>query len=164
MAAPILTQARLRELLHYDPETGAFMWRTTGYGRPPLGAEAGTIDKQSGYRCICVGGRKYAHRLAFMYMTGNWPRHLVDHINGNRADNRWCNLRDMPRIINQQNRRSASSGSASGLLGAHKKRDRWSSQIKAKGVMHKLGVFATAEEAHAAYVEAKRRLHAGCTI
>ena len=164
MAAAILTQARLRDLLHYEPETGAFMWRATGKGRPPLGAPAGLVDKQSGYRCICVGGRKYAHRLAFLYMTGSWPLHLVDHINGDRSDNRWCNLRDMPRIINQQNRRTATSGSASGLLGAHKKRGRWSSQIKVRGQLVKLGVFDTAQDAHNAYIAAKRRFHEGCTI
>jgi hypothetical protein len=89
---------------------------------------------------------------------------MVDHINGRRDDNRWCNLRDASRLVNQQNMRRAVAGSASGLLGAHKKRGKWSSQIKVRGVLVKLGIFETADQAHAAYLAAKRQLHEGCTL
>jgi hypothetical protein len=165
MATAILTQARLRELLDYDPETGVFTWRATGKGRPAIGSQAGATDKGHGYRSICVEyGRHYAHRLAFLYVTGEWPQGMVDHINGRRDDNRWCNLRDASRLVNQQNMRRAVAGSASGLLGAHKKRGKWSSQIKVRGVLVKLGIFETADQAHAAYLAAKRQLHEGCTL
>jgi hypothetical protein len=76
----------------------------------------------------------------------------------------FLNLRDASRRVNQQNMRRALSGSASGLIGAHKKRNKWSSQIRVEGGLIKLGVFATAQAAHDAYVKAKRQYHAGCTI
>lgn len=165
MAKADLTAARLRELLHYDPQTGVFMWRTTGKGRPDIGSHAGNVDRGLGYRLICVDyHRRYAHRLAFLYMNGGWPDGLVDHINGDRADNRRANLRVGDRRLNQENMRRAAKGSASGLIGAHKKRDRWSAQIQTHGKLIKLGVFATAQQAHEAYVAAKRKFHRGCTI
>lgn len=161
---PELTAERLRELLHYDPDTGIFTNRAPRK-KIRVGEVAGTLDQSSGYVCLGVDRRRhYAHRLAFLYMTGAWPRDLVDHKNGNRADNRWANLRDAPRLINQQNMRRAVSGSASGLLGAHRKRGRWSSQIKVRGQIVKLGIFSTPQEAHAAYIAAKRQQHEGCTI
>jgi hypothetical protein len=97
-------------------------------------------------------------------MTGAWPGVFVDHVNGDRTANQWQNLRDVPRRVNQENRRTATDGSASGVLGAHKKRKRWSSQIQTKGKLVKLGVYDTPQQAHAAYILAKRQLHEGCTL
>lgn len=164
MAKADLTAARVRELLHYDPATGVFTNRAPRK-KVRVGEVAGTVDGSTGYVKLRIDRRNYyGHRVAFLHATGEWPKQIVDHINGVRTDNRWTNLRDAPRVINQQNQRRAAGASASGLLGAHKKRDGWSSQIVVNGQMVKLGVFKTAEAAHDAYVRAKRELHEGCTI
>jgi|SRR5262249_13953776 len=90
---PLVTAERLREVLSYDPETGTFTWRVSGGGRRTSGV-AGHHDRAwKGYVCIAVDGRKYrAQRLAFLYMTGDWPPAQIDHINGDTSDNRWANL------------------------------------------------------------------------
>ena len=94
---------------------------------------------------------------------------LVDHINGNRGDNRLCNLRDVSRKINTQNRKSASINNSCGLLGVseHKgvgKSGRFVAGIYIEGKRKHLGVFDTAQQAHEAYLTAKRKYHEGCTI
>lgn len=166
-----LTAERLRELVHYDPETGVFTrLRRLVIGRRSGGGKAGdllgSIDDQ-GYARIMVERVRYqAQRLAVLYVTGNWPTGEVDHINGKRADNRWSNLRDVTRAQNQQNRRGASANSSSGLLGVSFERQRgnWKAHISVDGRKKNLGRYATAEEAYAVYLRAKRELHSGCTI
>jgi hypothetical protein len=164
MAVENLTAQRLRELLHYDPETGLFTRRIAHYGHPAGSAIGSTHNV--GYVRLHVDGRSYlAHRLAWLYMTGEWPEQQVDHRDGDRANNRFENLRDVTRSVNFQNqRRARGNNKHSALLGAFKKRDRWESRIKVDGAYIRLGTFRTAEEAHTAYIEAKRRLHPGCTI
>lgn len=158
-----LTQARLRELLHYDPETGVFT-RLLAVRGVPAGSAAGTNDGL-GYLRTRIDGKKYKnHRLAWFYMTGSWPVGEVDHINGERADNRWENLRDGDRFQNQQNQRSATAASSTGLLGANRHRNKFVAQIRLNGTTKHIGCFQTPEEAHAAYIAAKREMHAGCTI
>jgi hypothetical protein len=104
------------------------------------------------------------HRLAFLYVTGSWPSGFVDHINGNPLDNRFCNLRDVPKAINCQNLRRALSNNKCGLLGASPRHGKWAATIMSKGVRIHIGTFNTPEEAHAAYVSKKRELHPGCTL
>lgn len=158
----VLTQAQLKGLLHYDPDTGAFTAKTAR-GRVRAGDVVGWIV--DGYRRVGVNRRQYqAHRLAFLYMTGELPTLDVDHINGDRADNRWCNLREVSRTVNMENLRAAHADSGSGLLGAFRAGNRWCSKIRVAGNTRHLGSFATAQEAHCAYLAAKRELHAGCTI
>lgn len=159
-----LTAERLRKLVCYDPATGHFT-NVAPRKKVRVGERAGTIDKESGYVVLCIDRKRhYGHRLAFLYMTGEWPRFLVDHKNGIRSNNAFENLRDAPRVINQQNMRSASKASSSGLLGAFRKRNKWESRIKVMGETIRLGIFKTPEKAHAAYIAAKRTYHAGCTI
>lgn len=159
-----LTAERLQELVHYDPTTGIFTHRAPRK-KIRVGEIAGTVDKASGYVILCIDRRHhYGHRLAFLYMTGEWPKQMVDHRDGNRANNVFDNLRDAPRLINQQNLRHATAVSSSGLLGAYRKRNKWESRIRHCGQVIRLGVFATAEQAHDAYLRAKRELHDGCTI
>jgi hypothetical protein len=97
---------------------------------------------------------------------GEWPAQQIDHINMNRTDNRIANLRSVSPRVNSENRRTAQSQNLVGLRGVswrdHCKK--WRSRITVHGVEHRLGQFDTAEDAHAAYLEAKRRLHEGCTI
>lgn len=99
----MITQAELKELLHYDPETGVFTWKVNRGIRLLRGKKAGTI-KPYGYPVVKVKGKDYlGHRLAFLYMVGEIPSGDVDHINGVRDDNRWCNLRKATRQQNAQN-------------------------------------------------------------
>lgn len=160
----MLTADRLRAVLSYDPDTGLFLRRTKGIGRPMTCSPG-----KHGYVRIKVDGCQHlAHRLAWLYMTGEWPAGVIDHRNGNGADNRWMNLRDVTVSVNLQNQQKATAQNTNGLLGAHVLRRggtvRFQSQIRVNGRRLYLGIFDTPEEAHAAYLAAKRRLHEGCTI
>ena len=161
-----ITQSRLRDVLRYDPATGEFAWLI----RPSIGIKvgdiAGTIDGR-GYVRIGIDGAIYrAHRLAWLFVFGSWPSQEVDHINGDKADNRIANLRDATRALNQQNQRGMRSTTGSGLLGVsrHTASGKWRARIWTEGRNKSLGLFATADEAHIAYVAAKRELHEGCTL
>lgn len=162
---PALTHARLLYVIHYDPESGAF----TRIGRSGkrtdlIGAEAGG-PTSDGYLRIAVDDRRYrAHRLAWFYMTGQWPKPEVDHKNTLRIDNRWQNLRLATSTINKENRRKANSNSAIGLLGVSKRNDKFAARITVNRKERHLGVFDTPEQAHATYVAAKRELHEGGTL
>ncbi len=155
-----------RENLAHDPVTGEFRWRKPSRNRP--------MDRVPGYRrhdgywIIALGGRQhYAHRLAWLLAYGVWPTNQIDHINGVRDDNRLANLRDVPRAHNQQNIHSAQIHNYStGVLGVTKKQrsSRYRAQLSVAGVTRFLGSFATPEEAHQVYLQAKRRLHSGCTL
>ena len=165
MDAGILTVDRLKELLFYDPATGKFEWRMVrGSGYP--GREPGTVAK-NGYRRIGIDGTAYAaHRLAWFYVHNEWPGDMLDHINGNRLDNRIANLRVVTNKVNQQNQRSARADNRIGLLGVNW--EKWSrkykAQIRAHGKKILIGRFDCPQAAHRAYLEAKRSLHEGCTI
>jgi hypothetical protein len=136
--------------------TGGRGWRA--------GDVAGTVNN-NGYRLIRVGdGRYRAHRLAWLYTHGAWPTGEIDHINGIRDDNRLANLRDVTVSVNQQNRKRAASNGSTGLLGVSTAKARYRAAIALNGRTTYLGSFDTAEEAHAAYVTAKRELHEGCTL
>ena len=104
----MLTQEYVKKLFIYDPETGLFIRLTMSSKAVKIGEIAGYHVKSSGktYVSIGIGGIYYkAHRLAFLYMNGSLPIDHVDHINGNGTDNRWCNLREVNRTINNQNAR-----------------------------------------------------------
>jgi hypothetical protein len=161
----ILTAERLRELLAYDPETGVFSWRVNR-PRAAQGAPAGTADGRGYIRIGVDGGIYRAHRLAWLYMTGQWPEEEVDHKDGDKANNRWANLRDVPRAANQQNLRRPHKRGTSGALGvsAHKATGKWRARLWKDGKCKSLGLYDTQEAAHAAYVEAKRTEHQGCTL
>lgn len=157
-------QAALRAKLHYDPETGVFTWAAPGPGRR-VGRRL--YPHANGYVMVFHEGRlARAHRLAFLYMTGELPPEgmEVDHINGDKADNRWTNLRAVSRKANRQNHRRARADSTTGFLGVSPSGSRFTAQIGHAGANRYLGTFDTPEEAHQAYVAAKRDLHEGCTI
>ncbi len=150
----MITTERLREVLAYDPDTGVFTWRVAR-GRQSAGAVAGSLNG-SGYLLIRIDRRSYpAHRLAFVYMTGAWPENEIDHMNLDRADNRFENLREATHSQNMANGRRRSNNT-SGLKGAHwrKRNRRWQAQIRVAGRKKHLGYFDTPEEANAAYREA----------
>ena len=155
------TTERLRELLAYDAETGTFRWRVRRSSNANAGSIAGTVSH--GYIAITIDGVTFhAHRLAWLYVHGEYPSQPIDHVNGRRDDNRIANLRLASSSINNQNRRTAHA--ASGLLGAYPFKGRWKSSICVDRKQIHLGVFDTADAAHSAYVTAKRQLHPGCTI
>ncbi len=159
----MLTQKRLKEVLDYDRTTGIFRWRKRISIRITVGSEAG--QRNRGYVLINIDGKRYrAHRLAWLYVTGSFPRYEIDHINGIRDENRFCNLRDVPRLINGQNHRKADCDSKTGFLGVTKRKNGFVAQISTKGKNFNLGIFPSAEKAHKAYIKAKRQIHIGGTL
>lgn len=148
-----LTAEQLREVLHYDGDTGAFVWLVSLAQKIKVGDRAGTIHS-NGYRKITIKGRRYlAARLAHLYMTGEWPEHLMDHRDGDRSNDRWENLRPATRNQNNANRRRLKSG----LKGAYCWNGRWFSSIEVDGKAIYLGSFPSEFDAHAAYVKAAER-------
>ena len=148
-----LTLERLRYVLSYDPETGVFRWRVPRSG-VERHAVAGTIDR-AGYRIICVDHRRYfAARLAYFYMTGLWPSPTVDHINRDRSDDRWSNLREASYAEQALNRDLVRPVNPGLPVGVYRNPWRIWSQIMRDGVPIYLGSFASVSEARAAYVEA----------
>jgi len=165
-AQQALEAKRLRDVLNYDALTGVFTWRgqTTKNSRRIAGQVTGCPDNQ-GYLKIQIDGKSFrAHRLAWLYVHGEWPRGHIDHVNGNRSDNRIDNLRDTTREVNLQNQRKAVCTNKSGLLGVSSSGNRWRASIRIDGIKTHIGVFETPQMAHQAYVQAKRQHHAGCTI
>jgi hypothetical protein len=154
---PVLTAERLRALLSYDELTGVFLWRP---GHRRAGKPAGTVT-QYGYRQLVVDGRSLlAHRIAWAYVHGLWPSKGMDHINGDKLDNRISNLREADQSQNMQNMRLRRTNT-SGLMGVSwdKQRSKWRAQIKVKRQVRVIGLFPTAEEAGAAYLRTKAELH-----
>lgn len=161
-----LTAERLREMLHYDLSTGRFVWRQRSGSTGKAGATAGTVDGR-GYIRIGLDHRVYrAHRLAWLYVHGEWPAGEIDHINGDKQNNRLVNLRVVSRSENQQNLRTAHRRNSSDTLGVslHIATGKWRARIWTGGRNKSLGLFPTKEQAHARYVEAKRELHTGATL
>lgn len=157
--------AILKALLRYDPKTGSFRWLVSPRYNVLVGQVAGHVRASYGYRVIGIQGNLYrAHRLAFLYMTGSWPLRDIDHIDGNKDNNKWANLRDADQRINQGNRKRANANSGSGLLGVGRWRVYWRARITVNRKEVHLGYFKNKHKAYAAYLLAKRQLHAGCTI
>lgn len=169
MADGILTAERLREVVDYDPETGTFTRKIRLAQRHRVGDRAdflvvnGTLK---GYRRISIDSRRYlAHRCAWLYVHNEWPSLVIDHINGDRGDNRIVNLRDVERALNSQNEHCARVNNQTGYLGVVPSEDgTFMARIKIAGKNRHLGSYSRAQDAHAAYLEAKRRMHPGCSI
>jgi hypothetical protein len=156
MEVKLVTVERVCELLNYNPETGEFV-------RAKVGKIAGS-RMTNGYRIIGVDGKGYlAHRLAWLVVHSRWPDGNIDHINGDRADNRIANLRECNQAQNMWNHNAA--WGRSGIRGVHwsgqdhKRQKKWVARLKVNGRTHNLGRFATKEEAAEAYKDAAIRLH-----
>ena len=156
----IITQEQLKQLFHYNPDTGLFT-RLQSKGGNFAGSIAGGTNT-GGHRQIKINGRLItSHRLAYLYMTGKFPKDCIDHINRVPDDNRWCNLRDATKGENNQNRIKLSSINTSGYLGVHWcKRDKvFIARINLNNVRLLLGRFDNALDAYNCYLKAKKEHH-----
>jgi hypothetical protein len=155
----MITAAFARERLSYDPVTGAFKHLMGGLA----GQNAGSPNNR-GYIHIMLSGKLYkAHRLAWLMMMGDWPQGDIDHINMDRGDNRWINLRDVSRSQNRANT-PAPANNSSGYKGVHWKtlNRKWCAQIKVRGKKIYLGLFDNPEDAHARYAAAVKEHFGDC--
>ena len=160
-----LTAEQLKATFDYDAETGVFLWKIRPSRAVKAGDVAGCTEKRIGYITIGIEGRIYkAHRLAWLYTHGEWPKGLIDHINGNKADNRICNLRDVFADGNSQNVRKPNVRNKSGFMGVIWFQNKWRASMSVNGQSKWLGDYSTPQEAHQVYLEAKRKYHAACTI
>lgn len=153
-----LTAARLREILHYNPDTGEFTYLV----KHSLRSRAGLVTKGSangnGYFRLRIDGHlRYVHRLAWLYMTGQWAEVEIDHINGDGTDNRFCNLRLATRSQNARNT-TIRSDNRSGFRGVHWNSQvrKWQAEIKIGKRRLYLGRFSTPEAGREAYCKAAR--------
>lgn len=153
-----ISLAYLKEVLHYDPETGVFTWLRPTSNRVKAGEVAGGISVL-GYRYIAVRKhRMLAHRLAWRFVHGEWPLRNIDHKNGDPSDNRIANLREADQSENCANNRGHRD-SATGLKGVSKKRSRWEARLSRRGTVYRLGVFDSPDDAHAAYIAAAKSIN-----
>lgn len=152
----MLTHDRLTELLSYDPDSGRFVWLQSR-SRTKAGSEAGSINRQDGYRLINIDGQAYqAHRLAWFFVMRRWPAAEIDHVNGSKADNRLCNLREASRKENQRNV-GLTRANTSGFKGVYWHPSGpgwWRASIRIDGHNRHLGLFPDRESAARAYQRA----------
>mgnify|MGYP003472828410 FL=1 len=150
---------KLRDTLAFCPDTGIFTWRTNRQ-KSLIGKENKEV-LNTGYITVRVFGRRYlAHRLAWAYTYGHLPSAYIDHINGDKSDNRICNLRECSHAENHQNM-AIQSNNKSGYIGVgwHRLRNKWRASITINRKHIHLGFYPTAEAAYEAYCEAKSKYH-----
>lgn len=152
----LLTQLQLKEILHYNPLSGYFIWITRPSKCIHIGDIAGFFSH--GYVQLSINKINYqAHRVVWLYMTGSWPVHEIDHINQIRNDNRFKNLRDTP---NNRFNIGEYKCNKSGYKGVYlTKSNKYISIIRFNGKNIHLGTFDTAIEAYAEYLKAKKIYH-----
>ena len=156
----MITESELKEILHYDQDTGNFIWLVSLSTKTKVGSIAGS--NKDGYKRVMINNKRYyLHRLAWLYVNGSYPKKFIDHINGNKGDNRICNLRDVSHSGNMQNRRLTSKNNTSGYLGVcwEKSHKKWRAQITVDGKTIRLGRFKDPKIAHETYLKAKADLH-----
>ena len=148
----MITQCELKEVLDYNPDTGVFTWKKNCRNRAVVGSVAGYKDNY-GYICIKINRKTYkAHRLAYLYMTGNFPKNSIDHINHIKDDNRWANLRDATNSQNQSNK-AKPKNNTSGYKGVtwNKRDENWRAKINCMNKTIHIGCYTTPQEASEAY-------------
>lgn len=146
-----MTAEALRAQLHYCPLTGMFT-RKVDASNAKAGDPAGVRQPHGYVKMQVLGERHYAHRLAWLYVTGSWPAGRLDHRNGDRADNAFTNLREATQQQNQMNRPAKGARFHRGLR-------RWTAQIGVDRRQIYLGAFDSEQDAHAAYLAAAERYH-----
>ena len=145
----MITHEELKEILHYNPDTGNFIWKRRASHRIKVGDIAGHERKSNGYIVIGIKGILYrAHRLAWLFMESKWPEGQIDHINSITNDNRWCNLREATPSQNKQNE-GIRKDNISGYRGVsyYKRIKKWRARITANGKERWLGYYDNIEDA-----------------
>lgn len=154
-----LTPDFVRSLLSYDAKTGSMVWLKTLSNRAPKGSVI--AYKTTGYPAVRILGKLYlVHRLAWLIMTNSWPQFEIDHIDGDRSNNCWKNLRSATIAQNRQNR-AIPKNNSSGIKGVYwcKNASKWRAKIMVnKKAMH-LGLFDSMESANNAYDVAAKKHH-----
>lgn len=156
---PRVTQSQLRESLDYCPDTGEFRWLVDAHCGHKSGDIAGGSNSD-GYLVIWLHGRLYkAHRLAWLYVIGEWPTHEVDHEDRNRSNNRWRNLRHATKSSNQHN--ACARNPASGVKGVywHPPSGKWQVRITLNKRQKSGGYFNNVEDAKLAAMALRTNLH-----
>ena len=153
--ARTITQERLKELFHYDPETGVFTRLTKFRGGK---TKVGTLNTQKRLQIKADWIAYTAHRLAWLYMTGDWPKIEIDHIDGNPLNNCFANLREATKSQNHCNK-TMMKNNKSGVKGVRWERNKWRASIIKDRKKYHLGVFDNLEDAAAAYAKAAPLYH-----
>lgn len=154
-----LTQAKLKELVNYDPETGKMVWASKYCQRIVVGKEVG-YETDRGYRVVMILGKNYyVHRLIWLYVHGEFPKHDVDHKDGDTRNNKIANLRTATRSQNNANK-IKQTNNKSGYKGVWwcKYNKRFVAEISSGGVRRCLGYYRSAEDAARAYDKAAKDL------
>lgn len=149
---------KIKECLQYEPETGLLYWKKKPNPKSPIrvGQRAGSKGSK-GYRRVFLCDREFqVHQVVWFFETDEWPT-LIDHVNGNRSDNRFGNLRIADDQQNSQNRQPQGSSSLKGVYRTISKRSPFKASIYYGGASHHLGYFATEMEAAKAYDSAAKK-------
>lgn len=155
----MISREKLKELLSYDEKTGIFIWKIANTRRIHVGDEAGRIKE--GYIKIGINNKEYyAHRLAWLYIYGDWPNKFIDHINGNRSDNRIENLREVTQAENVRNSKMPKTNT-SGIKGVrwNKKDGKWRAQCGIGGKMIYVGQYDSISEAKESVMRFREEHH-----
>ena len=155
----MITQFELKTVLDYNQDTGVFTWKVNKSKRTKAGDVAGWKD--NGYVNISINGKSYkAHRLAWLYIYGQFPENLIDHINSNRSDNRICNLRKATYLENSQNYKTPKTNT-SGIKNVswYKNLKKWVVTIGVNGKKKTIGYFEDLEFAELVAIEAREKYH-----
>lgn len=154
----------ITKTLDYCGDTGYLYYIRDMKSGHKCGDKAGYLEN-TGYIRVRIGGKNYqAHRIAWFLFYKSEPTGIIDHIDGDKTNNKILNLRDSTRSQNLQNQKKSQKGSDSGILGVSKYENKWIARIDLNGVQYRLGIFETKEAAGEAYLKAKRELHDFCTI
>lgn len=156
-ARAMVSVSRLREMLEYEPVSGAITWRQKPNRKIVTGAQAGSRRKDGYVEISLDGVSMLAHRVAWALMHGEWPTELVDHKDRDPSNNRFSNLRQGDKSLNAQN--TLHVRSATGYRGVTRLGKKYGARIKRHGAYIYLGTFPTAAEAGAAYLRARDELH-----
>ena len=152
---PLAPIESLRKLFAYDPLQGGFIRLVRSGSRGRIGPVHGCLDKK-GYLVIGIGGRNYfCHRLAWALYYGEWPNGDLDHIDGEKTNNKITNLRIAKPEENNRNKSSIATNT-SGFRGVCIEGKKFRATIRFEGKKINLGTYETAQEAHAAYVTASK--------
>lgn len=153
----MLTQAYVKELFDYYPDTGSLIWKVKRQGRGALNGPALACLSKGHLRGRIDGKGYLQHRVIWLWMTGHWPESQIDHINGNGADNRWSNLRSVTDAENKRNLPHRADNT-SGVIGVyfHNAAQKWCAELKINGKKHYLGLFSIHADAVQARKQAER--------